>query len=175
MSQKRYRPSRRNPLTDFCSQPGEDDGVDPRQLSRANSSRKDQPDRKTLQLCSQVAHVVESVLTGELRDEDLAALQVVSVTPLSHRGRLLVTVAPGLEDSGPLAEVVLAKLQSRLPRIRAEVSAAITRRKTPELQFSFVPRSAGGSPALPSGEDNFLENQSQVSRLLYDEEGQRHA
>lgn len=96
-------------------------------------------DRKTLQLCSQVAHVIESVLTGELRDEDLAALRVVSVTPLSHRGRLLVTVAPGLEDSSPLAEVVLAKLQSRLPRIRAEVSAAITRRKTPELQFSFVP------------------------------------
>ncbi len=86
-----------------------------------------------------MAHVIESVLTGELRDEDLAALRVVSVTPLSHRGRLLVTVAPGLEDSSPLAEVVLAKLQSRLPRIRAEVSAAITRRKTPELQFSFVP------------------------------------
>jgi ribosome-binding factor A len=139
MSLKRYRPSKKVPLTDLCTQPGDDDGIDPRKLSRAASSRKDQLDRKTLQLCSQVAHVIESVLTSELGDEDLAALRVVSVAPLSHGGRLLVTVAPGIVDATPATEVVLSKLQSRYPRIRAEVGAAITRRKTPELQFSYVP------------------------------------
>lgn len=105
-----------------------------------------------LQLCSQVAHVVETVLTGELGDDDLFGLHVASVIPASHRGRLLVTVAPGPWQPTASAELILARLQAHARRIRAEVGTAITRRKTPELTFIYVPHGpehesgkAGGS------------------------------
>jgi len=140
MPRKQARKLRKTLLTDLCSQPGEDDGIDPRFTARPQSTRRSQIDRKTLQLCGQVAHVVESILGSEIRDDDLAGLHVVSVIPLSHRGHLLVTVSPGTITPDTSAEAILSKLQKQARRIRAEVSAAITRRKTPELAFAFIPR-----------------------------------
>lgn len=153
MSRKRARLSRKILLTDLCSQPGEDDGIDPRSTARPPSDRQVKVDRKTLQLCGQVARVVESVLTGEIRDDDLAGLYVLSVTPNTHRGHLVVSVSPGAASSAASAEVILSKLQAQTRRIRSEVSAAITRRKTPELVFLFVPEPHLDPPSDPPTED----------------------
>lgn len=137
MSPQRDRSDKKSRWSTLCSQLGEDDGVDPRRV--AHPQRKKTVDRKTLQLCGQVAHIIESVLNGDLRDDDLSGLHVVSVVPTAHASRLLVTVAPGPCPPAVSAETILSKLQAQSRRIRAEVSTAITRRKTPELVFVYVP------------------------------------
>lgn len=67
-----------------------------------------------------------------LGDEALQALQVVSVEPAPHSGRLCVTVRSPDRD---LAEQRLAVAAGRL---RTEVAAAINRRKTPEIVFVVI-------------------------------------
>lgn len=139
MSHKRYRPSAKDRLTDYCSQPGEDDGVDPRYAVRS-SRRAPTIDRKTLQMCGQVAHIVQAVLSSEMYDDDLSGLIVVSVVPTSQRGKLLISVTPGTIEPVAPPDVILAKLKQQVLRIRAEVSGSITRRKTPELAFAYLPK-----------------------------------
>ncbi|CAN5650135.1 hypothetical protein BH23PLA1_BH23PLA1_01320 [soil metagenome] len=91
--------------------------------------------RKALQLCGQVARTLEGVLAGELDDDVLRNLLVVSVVPAPDESRLLVTVgpcAPGLPFD-PLQ--VMAHLSAASVRLRAEVAADITRRRAPTLIF----------------------------------------
>lgn len=57
-------------------------------------SGKDTLDRKTLQLCSQVADTLNYVLSGDCGDELLQNLQVASVVPAPNSSQLLVTVYP---------------------------------------------------------------------------------
>lgn len=139
MSQKRFRPMKKDSLSELCSQLGEDDGVDPKRSPQSRFDRRGPTDRKTLQLCHQVAHAVEYVLTGETLDDDLSCLHVQSVIPASHRGHLLVTVTPGPLEPASSADVILTKLKELSRRFRAEMSIAITRRKVPELTFAYLP------------------------------------
>jgi ribosome-binding factor A len=120
-------------LLSGCSEVGPDDGLDPRYDRPAGSGKV--PNRKALQLCSQVAETLAGVLTGELEDDVLRDLLVVSVTPAPNSSRLLVTVrpAPGAPapDPGDLAE----RLSRARERLRAEVARAIHRRRVPDLTF----------------------------------------
>lgn len=141
MSHKRYRPSKKAALFELCSQPGEDDGVDPRRSSGFQHHRDASRDRKTLQLCQQVAHAVEFVLTSMSHDDDVSGLQVLSVIPGAHRGKLLVTLTPGPIASNASVAEILAKVQGLSGKIRAEVCDSITRKMTPELMFAYVPSS----------------------------------
>jgi len=131
--------SRNEKWKEFCQQLGEGDGVDPRTLSRGSSgSRHREQDRKTQQLCQQVAHVLESVLTGEARDADLQGLNVVSVVPAPHAGRLLVTVQSWCEDAVNRWSEISEKLHRATPWLRSELAASISRRKTPDLVFQLA-------------------------------------
>lgn len=100
------------------------------------SPRLDRPrlPRKTLQLCEQVARTLESVL-AEQGDAALRDLLVVRVEPAPDASRFLVTVAPMLvgPDFDPIR--TLAQLEAASGRLRREIAAAITRRKTPALAF----------------------------------------
>ena len=129
-------PSRRISRKDLlsgCTEPGPEDGRDPRYARRPS----DRPagSRKSLQLCRQVGRTVGAVLAGECDDDLLRDLIVESVDLAPGVGRLFVTVA--LAPSAPYTEpaVVLERLQQVQGRLRSEVASAITRRKAPDLIF----------------------------------------
>lgn len=103
------------------------------------SGRRKKSDRKTLQLCSQVADTLSLVLSGDEGDEVLGELQVVSVVPAPDATQLLVVLAPTLAN-GPSETVINARLAESASRLRGEVAAAITRRRAPKLLFQLVNR-----------------------------------
>lgn len=100
--------------------------------------RPQRTDRKTLQLCGQIADTLNYVLSGELDDDLLRNLYVESVRPAPDASRLLVSVAPLDAADAGRADLILSKLQIHAPRIRSEVARSIHRRKTPELSFVVV-------------------------------------
>jgi ribosome-binding factor A len=124
----------RRRLRAHCGQLSEDDAVDPRDFFTPAKPRGG-PDRKTLQLCSQVAETLAMVLAGEFDDELLQELQVESVTPAPNASQLAVTLrAPYLLDDAR-AQEIRRRLDRAAGRLRCEVAAAITRRRTPKLVF----------------------------------------
>ncbi|HJT30680.1 MAG TPA: hypothetical protein VJ783_01345 [Pirellulales bacterium] len=102
-------------------------------------SGKDALDRKTLQLCSQVADTLNYVFSGDCDDELLQSLQVASVVPAPNSSQLLVTVYPVV---APGVAFDAAEVRRRLSEIsgwlRSEVARSITRKKAPKLLFQLV-------------------------------------
>ncbi len=95
--------------------------------------------RKTLQLCSQVADTLNYVLSGDCCDELLQNLQVASVVPAPNASQLLVTVYPALAPGATLdAAEVRRRLSDVAGRLRSEVARSITRKKAPKLLFQVV-------------------------------------
>lgn len=126
-----------------CGEIHEDDGVDPREYFKAGRIHKKE-DHKAKQLCRQVAETLDQVLSGETSDDVLRGLRVATVVPAPNSSRLLVTLhldcAPGDFDRN-LVEQRLATCNGRL---RGEIAATITRRKTPTLVLHVVgPDGAG--------------------------------
>lgn len=132
---KRRQPSKRD-LAAFCAKVESEDGTDPKHFFRRHTIRK-KDNRKAMQLCSQVADVLNQVLSGECGDEVLNQLQVVSVVPVADGSELVVYVAPAFVD-GPTECLALSRLAAACSMLRAEVAAAITRRRVPKLRFQFV-------------------------------------
>jgi ribosome-binding factor A len=91
------------------------------------------PDRKTLQLCRQVARALSTALQGDCNDDVLGEVYVDTVEPAPDASRLLVIVRPF--SSAVDAERVLERLRERKARLRAIAAEAITRKRTPELAF----------------------------------------
>lgn len=108
--------------------------------SRRQSRSQERPpsDRKALQLCEQIARVLDSVLGGEAADDALRDLTVVSVTPAPHSGRLLVLVQPHEPVDAGGKDLLTEKLRHATGWLRSEVAASINRRKTPELVFQLL-------------------------------------
>jgi ribosome-binding factor A len=124
---------------------------------RGHSDRSFRPqrtDRKTLQLCGQIADTLNYVLSGELDDDLLRNLYVESVRPAPDASRLLVSVAPLDAADVNRADQILQKLHIYAPRIRTEVAQSIHRRKTPELSFVVVqPSEPDSFPATSDDEE----------------------
>ena len=142
MNQK--KPSRRQ-LESLCADVHPDDGMDPKLFLRRHKRppplREAHPvHRKTLQLCSQVADTLNLVLSGECSDEFLQSLQVVAVRPAPNAAQLLVLVTSSLNDPVPDAATISAHLAAANARLRAEVAAAIVRRRAPKLVFQYLAR-----------------------------------
>jgi ribosome-binding factor A len=123
---------KRKDLLSGCAEPGPGDGVDPRLAPRDEPVKV--PNRKALQLCGQVARTLAGVL-AECGDEVLRVLEVESVTPAPNASRLLVTARLGLAAGGIPAEIARQRLANAHGRLRAEVAAAVHRRRAPDLLF----------------------------------------
>lgn len=123
----------------YCGRLGPDDLIDPRTVIES-SYKSSHVDRKTLQLCATVCRVLQQIVSGESADPVLSECEVVDVVPNPNAGRLCVSIIPPA-DVDP-AEV-LQRLTNAAGWMRAEVSASIRRRKTPELGFALTKRSAG--------------------------------
>ncbi len=102
------------------------------------SKRPERPDRKTLQMCSQVQHTLDQLLSGELGDDRLRDLYVSQVIPAPDATCLLVSVSPlgFAKDFQPA--IVLARLAECTGKMRSELARAINRKKTPDLLFRIV-------------------------------------
>ncbi len=125
----------RRELLGSCSDPGDLDGQDPR-YDRQTPGRR--AGRKCLQLCGQVARTLAAVLAGECGDDLLRDLVVESVTPAPNAGRLLVTVSLAPSADPALADSAAERLERARGRLRAEVAAAVHRRRVPDLLFRLV-------------------------------------
>lgn len=140
------KPSQKT-LRSLCAQPHPDDGVEPREWAKdGRSGRK--TSRKAWQLCGQVAEALGQVLAGDCDDDVLRDLQVVAVEPAPDASRLMVTVR--MDPPSPAEEMisptlVLDRLARASGRLRCEVAAAITRKRTPTLGFRL---------ALPTGSEH---------------------
>lgn len=109
-----------------------------RPRERFSSSRPPRVDRKTLQLCRQIADTLNYVLSGELNDDVLRNVYVDSVQPAPDASRLMVSVALIDPNDTTPADKVLHRLGLWSPRIRSEVAHSIHRRKTPELSYCVI-------------------------------------
>jgi len=93
--------------------------------------------RKVQQLCKEVERTLGYALPA-CGDTFVRDLIVVSVAPAPDASRLLVTLAPSSSldlDVGAVRE----RLQQARGFLRAEIAAAIQRKRTPELGFQIVP------------------------------------
>jgi ribosome-binding factor A len=134
MSRRKASRPQRAPL---CADLHEDDGIDPRVYFKREEHGQD--NRKTQQLCKQVMRTLGLVLAGECSDTVLSDLEIQSVTPSPDSSRLLVRVQP----TAPVANVppgqILTRLQRAQPFLRREVTAALCRKRSPDLAFEVVP------------------------------------
>ncbi len=131
-SRKRNKPD----LRALCAQPYPDDGLNPRDDKRRRGVAEHRgADRKLQQLCKQAARTLHLAL-GALPDADrLAEVAISTVYPAPHAGRLrCVLTVPDPERREEVAAVV----GRHAGRLRAELAAAITRRRAPELVFEVV-------------------------------------
>src|SRR5204862_4336349 len=115
---------------------GPEDGIDPRFLPRY-PGRRGGPGRKSLQLCEQVAHTLAGVL-AESDEELLRDLLVREVTPAPDASHLLVTLMPAPSAQGLDFAEAIQCLHQHESRLRAEVAAAIHRRKAPQLTYRLM-------------------------------------
>lgn len=133
----------REEILAHCGEIHEDDGIDPRELFKSGT-RRNKRDRKAMQLCRQVAETLDLVLSGELSDELLSGLKIVSVMPAPDSSRLLVTLQPHTSDEWFDQSKIMTHLAAASGRLRHAVAMAITRRKAPVLAFQVI---AAGLPA----------------------------
>ncbi len=115
-----------------------EDGCDPVRFHdrrhRHRHSQRGESGRKALQLCRQVERALGAIFACS-HDAQLQSVQVVSVEPAPHSGRLRVTVV----GTSPADATDRHNLEACLDRasgwIRTEVAFAVHRRKAPELYF----------------------------------------
>jgi ribosome-binding factor A len=111
-----------------------DDGIDPRELARKKRAPR-KGERKSRQLCAQVAETLSLVLNGECGDDVLQSLQVMAVDPAPDASQLVVTVRAGFPGEAIDPTEALMHLDGVMGKLRCEVAGAITRKRAPKLIF----------------------------------------
>jgi ribosome-binding factor A len=125
-------PKRREDLLAHCGELHDDDRVDPREYFKPATNHVRQ--RKTRQLCSQVAQALSLILSSEFDDDLLLGLTVLAVEPAPNESQLLVTLRSDCVEPSEREEI-LRRLSQATGFLRSEVAAAITRKRAPQLVF----------------------------------------
>jgi ribosome-binding factor A len=120
-----------------CDSLHDDDGVDPRQFFKPRTGGG-KIDRKTRQLCAQVAETLALVLAGEIEDDTLQSLRVEAVDPAPDASQLAVTLRGPTDWRRADVQQALDRLAKISGRLRCEVAAAITRKRAPKLVFHII-------------------------------------
>jgi len=117
-------------MRELCAEIDPDDGMDENTLRR-RYQRPRSHDRKTRQLCGQIARALNLTLAAA-DDETLRRLLVTTVKDMPDDGRFLVEVAAP-DDLSP--EEAQARLSAARGWLREEVAHAIRRKRVPELRY----------------------------------------
>lgn len=125
-----------NSAASLCLEFGEEDGIDPKYLTRKVGRKTAR--HKDLQLGKEASRIVALILADAVNHPLLSDLQVVSVLP-EHNGQgLCVTVG----HYGHNPEVTEVEVVGELKRIqgvmRYALAQAINRKRTPMLTFRYV-------------------------------------
>lgn len=127
---------RKESLSALCAEVHEDDGVDPRlAFKRRQPSKTEKENRKTFQLCKQIARALSMTLAGNCGDALLGEVEVVDVVPAPDSNHLAVLVRLDPNALATPPEIVLKRLNLAMGFLRTQVAAAITRKRVPELAF----------------------------------------
>lgn len=108
-------------------------------LNSGSQSAPRQAERKARQFCRQVCQALNLALE-DLASEQLSGVFAEEVCPAPDCGRLLVYIS--ISTARPVAEVLQA-LRRETPKLRSEVAASISRKRTPELLFVPVCQEGG--------------------------------
>lgn len=121
-------------LREYCGEIHDDDGIDPRTYFK-NHRKKKKEHHKTRQLCRQVEQTLSYVFS-DCADERLLGLSVLKVQPAPGAAQLLVTLHS--DSPGECVAEILQRLVRLEGRLRSEIAAAISRKRTPRLRFQIV-------------------------------------
>jgi len=124
--------SKQHDTHECCQDIHEDDGIDPRRYFQ--SSPAYERSRKGLQLCGQVAKLLNEALVG-WDSPILASLFVVTVVPAPTLGRLEVVVDTTQVPTGFMSHDIRDELARANRGLRVAVGEGITRKYVPELIF----------------------------------------
>lgn len=125
-------------LRALCADLGEEDGMDPRDVySRNSEDSKSGGNRKTAQLCKQVARAIESALAA-CADARLQGVEVVRVETAPNAGRLRIVVRDSACVGRSDRSALDATLSAATGHLRSEIALAITRKRVPEITFQIV-------------------------------------
>jgi ribosome-binding factor A len=105
------------------------DGTDPRY--DRDPHRRQAPNRKALQLCSQIRDCL-NMCFADCGDDFLRELVVESVVPAPDSRQMLVTIAAPKDFETPSVLDHIARASGKL---RSEAAAAIHRKRVPRLVF----------------------------------------
>ena len=119
-------------IHECCQDLQEDDGVDPRRYFQPSSSNEKK--RKNVQLCGQVAKLLNVAFVG-WESQILALLFVVRVTPAPSLSRLEVVVDTSQVPSNVASRDIYAELCRAHRALRMVVAEGITRKYVPDLTF----------------------------------------
>lgn len=125
-------------LRDLCAQPHEDDGTHPREWNRPERKGLGGTSRKDLQLCKQVRLAVESALAAG-SDHVLRALVALAAEPAPDARRIRVVLAAPPELFAAHEAELRRRLRASRGYLRCAVSAAVTRKKSPQILLELVP------------------------------------
>lgn len=120
----------------LCGEIHEEDGQHPRDWYHTKRSTVGL-ERKTQQLCRQVARTLELVL-GDCDDPIVQSAQVLNVTPNPDSSCLRVHVAVDT-DIDPMH--ARAALTGQISRLKFEIARSIHRKRVPNLVFHLAPHS----------------------------------
>ena len=125
-------------LKQHCGVINDDDAIDPRHYFY-NKRKGNRKHRKVFQLCRQVSDTLHMVLSdGSSLLDGLSVVDVVTA-PDSRRMLVILGLDPAVEiNSATDVEAIMTELQQQTPRLRAEISRTINRRKTPQLVFEIA-------------------------------------
>lgn len=114
----------------LCDERGIEDGADPRVFFRR---RERSGNHKSERLCGTVHRTLSLCLSSTIAHE--AGVAVESVEPAESPGRLLVVLRADRPLDPASHGHILRAIESTRGALRAEVAAAVSRRRVPDLTF----------------------------------------
>lgn len=125
-------------MLELCGEIHEDDGVDPREYFKSKRNRKE--NRKTKQLCQQVARTLNLCL-NDCDDPVVQSMFVVGVMPGADGSCLMVHVECDVDDFDHTE--ALHAIRNQTARLQFEIARSIHRKRVPNLLFSVSATSGG--------------------------------
>ena len=113
-----------------CSTINEDDGVDPREYFKSRRNQKE--NRKTQQLCQQVARTL-NLCINDCDDLLVESMFVIAVIPAPDSSCLMVHVLCDVDDFDHNDAMVA--IQNQTTRLQFEIARSIHRKRVPNLLF----------------------------------------
>ncbi|MDC0311795.1 hypothetical protein OAM04_01080 [bacterium] len=132
-----------NEMLEHCDELFVDDGISPQELEKRKQSAigkqsRGKPNHHSRQLCNQIYHAIDEVITCDCGDPVLDDLRAVWVRPVCKSSTLEVMLTTPETDVNQIDKMHEA-LKNVSEILRSAVAGSITRKRVPQLTFRIVP------------------------------------